>query len=117
MQNELTIYHNPRCSKSRQTLALLEAHGYQPTIVEYLNNPPDASTLRDILHKLGVTPRDIMRSKEAAYQQQQLDEPSLSDEALIQAIADTPILLERPIVVNGEQAAIGRPPANVLEIL
>lgn len=113
----VTIYHNPRCSKSRQTLALLEAQGIEPTIIEYLENPPTAATLKTVLGQLGLSPRELMRKKESAYKENQLDNPDLTDDALIQAMVDHPILIERPIVIANNKAAIGRPPENVLEIL
>ncbi|MDF1747291.1 MAG: arsenate reductase (glutaredoxin) [Alphaproteobacteria bacterium] len=113
----VTIYHNPRCSKSRQTLALLEENGVTPDVVLYLEAPPNAATIKDIVGKLGLsTARDLMRKGEAAYKEQNLKE--VTDEAaLIQAMADTPILIERPIVIKGPKARIGRPPESVLEIL
>lgn len=113
----VTIYHNPRCSKSRQTLALLEERGLQPTVIRYLETPPDVATLRSLLGMLELAPRDVMRRKEAAYRENGLDDPSLDDDALLAAIVANPVLLERPIVVAGGRAAIGRPPENVLEIL
>ena len=113
----VTIYHNPRCSKSRQTLALLEENGVQPTIVEYLKTPPSAADIADILAKLGVEPRDLMRKKEAPYIENNLGDASLSRDSLIQAMVDNPILIERPIVLANGKAAIGRPPESVLEIL
>lgn len=113
----VTIYHNPRCSKSRQTLALLQDRGVEPNIVEYLNTPPDAATLKDLLKKLGLAPRDLMRRKEAAYKENGLGDPALDDDALIAAMVENPILIERPIVVNGAKAALGRPPEQVLDIL
>ncbi len=112
-----TIYHNPRCSKSRQTLTLLEERGIEPEVVLYLETPPDASTLRDLLARLGKSPRELMRKGEAAYKENDLSDPGLSDEALIEAMVRHPKLIERPIVVNGERAALGRPPENVLDIL
>ncbi len=113
----ITIYHNPRCSKSRATLALLRERGIEPRIVEYLKTPPDTATLRHLLDLLGLGPRELMRRKETVYKKLNLDDPELDDEALIRAMAENPILIERPIVVNGERAAIGRPPEKVLEIL
>ena len=113
----VTIYHNPRCSKSRATLALLTERGIDPVVVRYLETPPAADTLRGILAMLGLGPRDIMRRKEAAYRAADLDDPDLDDEQLIAAIVDNPVLLERPIVVSDGRAAIGRPPETVLEIL
>ena len=113
----ITIYHNPRCSKSRQTLALLEERGIEPTIIPYLDNPPSASTLKQILKKLALKPRQILRTGEAVYKSLHLDNDQLSDGELIQAMVDNPILIERPIVVNGDKAALGRPPEQVLDIL
>jgi len=113
----VTLYHNPKCSKSRQTLELLKARGIEPTIVEYLKTPPTAKELKDILKRLGITPREILRSKEDAYAEHHLNDPSLSDDALIGLMVKHPILIERPIVVAGGKAALGRPPENVLDIL
>ena len=113
----ITIYHNPRCSKSRQTLELLSDRGVTPVIVEYLTTPPDAATLNVILDKLGVEPREVMRKKEAPYDELGLSDPDLTREQLIDAMVANPILIERPIVVSGERAAIGRPPENVLTLL
>ncbi len=113
----VVIYHNPRCSKSRATLRLLEQRGIAPTVVEYLNQPPTAEQIRQILDLLGKTPREIMRRKEAEYQANGLDNADLSDDQLIDAITANPKLLERPIVLANGKAAIGRPPENVLDIL
>ena len=113
----VTIYHNPRCSKSRQTLALLRDKGEDPEIIEYLASPPDAATLREILSRLGLSPRDLLRKKEAPYKELDLADESLGDEALIAAMVAHPILIERPIVLAGAKAAIGRPPETVLSIL
>ena len=113
----VTIYHNPRCSKSRQTLALLQEHGIEPTIIEYLKTPPDAETLRRLLDALGMSPRELMRRKEKEYQEQELDDPSLSDDDLIRAMLEHPRLIERPIVVTDKGVAIGRPPENVLQVI
>ena len=114
---EITIYHNPRCGKSRQTLALLETRGIKPTVIEYLKTPPDAATLKALLKRLGLKPRQLLRRTEAAYQDAGLDNPALNDEAVIEAMLEHPILIERPIVVIGDKAALGRPPENVLAIL
>ena len=111
----VTIYHNPRCGKSRQTLALLEARGIAPRVIEYLKTPPDAAALKRLLKLLGMTPRQLMRAKEA--KEAGLDDPKLSDAALIAGMAANPIVIERPIVVNGDRAALGRPPEAVLRIL
>lgn len=115
--SEVTIYHNPRCSKSRQTLALLEERGIKPTIVEYLGAPPDAAALGGILDLLGLAPRDLMRRKEAAYKETGADDPGLDRDALIAIMVANPVLIERPIVLANGKAAVGRPPENVLEIL
>lgn len=113
----ITIYHNPRCSKSRATLNLLRARGAEPQVVEYLDNPPDAATFRTILDKLGLGPRDVIRKGEKLYKELELADETLPDAALVTAMVEHPILIERPIVVNGEKAVIGRPPENVLEII
>ncbi len=110
-----TIYHNPRCSKSRQTLALLGERGIEPEIIEYLETPPTAEELKNILAMLGKGPRDIMRKKEA--REAGLDDPALDDETLIEAMVANPIVIERPIVVNNGKAALGRPPECVADIL
>ncbi len=111
------ILHNPRCSKSRQTLQLLQDRGIEPEIVEYLKTPPSAAEIDELLERLGKEPREIMRVKEAVYRELGLADPALDRAALISAIAENPILLERPIVLTGEKAAIGRPPESVLTIL
>jgi len=113
----VTIYHNPRCSKSRQTLALLQEKGIEPQVVEYLSDTPDAKTLDGFLKKLKMEPRDLMRRKEAPYKELGLDDPKLSRDKLIAAMVANPILIERPIVVNGGKIALGRPPEAVLGIL
>lgn len=113
----VTIYHNPRCSKSRQALALLEERGVAPEIVLYLENPPSADELKNILARLGKRPRDIMRIKEAPYKELGLDDPAKTDADLVAAMVANPILIERPIVVKGKRAALGRPPETVLDIL
>ncbi len=115
--NQITIYHNPRCSKSRQTLALLEEKGIQPTVITYLENPPSANELKTLLKQLNLAPRDLMRKKEQAYKAEGLNDNSLSDEQLIGAMIKHPILIERPIVTDGKQAVLGRPPENVLELI
>lgn len=111
------IYHNPRCSKSREALALLEAQGVELEVVRYLDTPPDSATVRELLKKLGVRPRDLMRAGEPEYRELGLDDASLSDGALVAALVAHPKLIERPVFVNGERAVIGRPPEKVLEIL
>ena len=112
-----TIYHNPRCSKSRQTLALLEERGIGPRVVDYLKTPPSAAELKTILKKLGLRPRDLIRKGEPLYAELGLKERDLDDDALIALMVANPILIERPIVVSGGKAALGRPPESVLEIL
>lgn len=111
----VTIYHNPRCSKSRQTLELIRAKGIEPMIVEYLRETPSAAEIKGLLEKLGKAPCDIIRKGEAVYKELELK--TAGDDALIEAMAANPILIERPIVVNGDKAALGRPPEDVLGIL
>ena len=113
----VTIYHNPRCSKSRQTLALIEEKGVTPEIVLYLENTPTADTLKALVKKLGISARQLLRKGEDAYKEQNLKDDSLSDAQLIDAMAKFPKLIERPIVVKGDQAVLGRPHENVLELL
>ena len=113
----ITIYHNPRCSKSRQTLALLTERGVDPVVIEYLKTPPDAATVGELLRQLGCGARQLLRTSESLYQELALADPTLSDEALIQAMVAHPVLIERPIVVANGRAALGRPPENVLAIL
>ena len=112
-----TMYHNPRCSKSRQTLELLRERDIEPDIVEYLKTPPDFAELERILDLLGLEPRELMRRNEAEYRDNGLDDDSLSREQLIQAMVDHPKLIQRPIVISGGRAALGRPPEHVLDIL
>ncbi len=115
---QVTIYHNPRCSKSRQTLQLLRDRGIDPVVVKYLESPPSTRTITWLLKLLDKQPRELMRVKEAEYKQQDLANPALSKSDLVEAIHDYPKLLERPIVVvDNERAAIGRPPESVLDIL
>jgi len=118
MSDAVTIYHNPRCSKSRETLALLQSNGIEPQVVLYLETPPDAATLRQLLKMLNMSSaRELMRQKEDLYKSLNLADPQLSEEALIQAMVENPKLIERPIVVSHGQARIGRPPEQVLEIV
>ncbi|NER59771.1 arsenate reductase (glutaredoxin) [Pseudomonas sp. MAFF212428] len=114
---DLTLYHNPRCSKSRSALELLEARGLAPTVVRYLETPPDAATLQALLGKLGIGARQLLRSGEDEYKSLELANPALSDAQLIEAMVKHPKLIERPILVAGDKAVIGRPPEQVLEIL
>ena len=113
----VTIYHNPRCSKSRQTLALIADKGIAPKIVDYLQAPPSVAELKRILKKLGLKARDIVRTGEARYAELGLKDKDVGDEELLALMVENPILIERPIVVSGERAAIGRPPEAVLKIL
>ncbi len=112
-----TIDHNPRCSKSRQTLELLRAQGHDPRVIEYLKTPPDRATLERILDLLGLEPRDLMRKNESEYRENNLDDQLLDRDTLIDAMLAHPKLIERPIVMAGGKAALGRPPEQVLEIL
>lgn len=111
------IYHNPRCGKSRQTLQLLKDQGIEPEVIEYLKTPPSAQELDDILQKLDIEPRELMRKKEAEYKAGGLDNAALDRQALIQGMVEHPILIERPIVIANGKAALGRPPEAVLAIL
>jgi arsenate reductase len=114
----VTIYHNPRCSKSRQTLELLKENGIDPDVVEYLKSLPDAAALDAILTMLGKEPREVMRKGEEPYKTLGLADPAKSRRDLIRAMVDNPVLIERPIVVkDGKKAALGRPPEQVLKIL
>ncbi|MDX1379771.1 MAG: arsenate reductase (glutaredoxin) [Xanthomonadales bacterium] len=113
----ITIFHNPRCSKSRATLALLQKNGVEPAVRLYLEEPPDAAELHSILNKLGIPARALLRKGEPEYRDQGLADEALGEEALIAAMVATPKLIERPIVIAGKRAAIGRPPEAVLDIL
>jgi len=113
----IKIYHNPRCSKSRATLKILMEKGIEPTIIKYLKTPPDAKTLDGFLRKLGMEPREFMRRGEAPYKELGLASETKDRAALIAAMVENPILIEHPIVVNGDKVALGRPPENVLAVL
>ncbi|WP_010322803.1 arsenate reductase (glutaredoxin) [Marinobacterium stanieri] len=113
----ITIYHNPRCSKSRETLKLLQEKGIEPNVREYLKDVPSAEELQTVLKALGISARELLRTKEAEYKEAGLNDTSLDDAAIIDAMTHFPKLIERPIVINGDQARIGRPPESVLEIL
>lgn len=118
MTDAVKIYHNPRCSKSRNTLSLLKSNGIDPEVVLYLETPPDAQTIRELLHMLGMhSARELMRQKEDLYKSLNLDDSRLTEAELVQAMVDNPKLIERPIVVANGKARIGRPPEDVLEIL
>jgi len=113
----VAIYHNPRCSKSRQTLQLLQDRGIDLTIIDYQKTPPSADEIKSILKKLGLSARHIIRKGEDAYKQHNLDDKTKTEDDLIKAMITSPKLIERPIVVAGEKATIGRPPESVLDIL
>ena len=113
----VTIYHNPRCSKSRQTLQLIRDKGVEPDIVEYLKAPPSAAEIKKILGLLDMVPRELMRKKEAPYCERGLADESLSDASLLAAMHAYPVLIERPIVVKGKRAVLGRPPENVFDLI
>jgi len=115
--SQVTIYHNPRCSKSRQTLALLMERNIEPEIILYLETAPTTDELTELLSKLGISARELLRKGEDAYKENNLSDTSLNDARLIQAMHDFPKLIERPIVVANDKAALGRPPEQVLEIL
>ncbi len=117
MADTIRIYHNPRCSKSRATMALLSDKDIRPDVVDYLNHPPGKQALEDILEMLGLEPRQLMRTHEAEYKNNHLADESLSRQQLIEAMIKFPVLIERPIVIHNGKAAIGRPPENILEIL
>ena len=113
----VTIWHNPRCSKSRQTMALLEEQGMSPKVVLYLETPPSEEEIGAVLNMLGRSPRELMRPKEAAYGEAGLDNPALTREQLIKAMTLNPSVIERPVVIKDGKAAVGRPPEDVLQIL
>ncbi|HAS1311055.1 MULTISPECIES: arsenate reductase (glutaredoxin) [Enterobacter] len=118
MTDAVKIYHNPRCSKSRDTLSLLKSNGIDPEVVLYLETPPDAQTIRELLNMLGMgSARELMRQKEDLYKSLNLDDSRLTEAELVQAMVDNPKLIERPIVVANGKARIGRPPEDVLDIL
>jgi arsenate reductase len=115
--SKVTIWHNPRCSKSRAALQLLRDNGIEPEIVEYLRTPPDSATITKTLRLLGITPRELMRRSESVYRELGLSDESLDDAALIEAMAENPVLIERPVAISGRRAVIGRPPERVLDLL
>ena len=115
--SKVTIYHNPRCSKSRQTLAILEEQGIKPDVVLYLETPPDARELKLLVDQLGISPRELLRTSETEYKAMKLDNKKMSDADVINAMVKAPILIQRPIVVKGNKAVMGRPPENVLSLL
>jgi len=113
----ITIYHNPRCSKSRQTLALIEAHGITPEQIRYLDSPPTVTELKSLLGKLGISARELLRSGEDEYRTLGLADTSLPEDVLLRAMAEHPRLIQRPVVVRGDRAVLGRPPENVEQLL
>lgn len=115
-KSQVTIYHNPRCSKSREALALLQQHGVEPRIIEYLKTPPTAAELEALLRALGMKPADLVRTGEEVFKAE-FKQRDLSDAEWIEALVEHPILIERPIVVRGAKAVVGRPPEKVLELL
>ena len=117
MADHIKIYHNPNCSKCRQTMELLNDKGIQPDVIEYLNTPPNKAELENILNMLGLEPRQLMRKGESEYKDNNLNDESLSADQLIEAMVKFPRLIERPIVISNGKAAIGRPPTQVLDII
>ena len=117
MTNTVQIYHNPRCSKSRQTLAILEENGISPEIILYLEDTPNAETISSLINKLGFTARELLRKGEDAYKALNLKDSALNDTFLIEKMVEFPKLIERPIVVKGEKAVLGRPPENALKLI
>lgn len=115
--SQFTIYHNPRCSKSRQTLQLLEENGVQPDVVLYLDEVPTAAEIKSLLKKLGISARELLRKGEDAYKEHNLKAAELTEDQLIAAMVKFPKLIERPVVVKGDRAVLGRPPENVLALL
>ena len=113
----VTIWHNPRCSKSRQTLALIEGRGIRPEVVEYLKSPPSREDVALVVQLLGISPLALMRKGETVYKELEIGLRPLGDDELIAAMAANPVLIERPVVIANGRAALGRPPENVLEIL
>ena len=115
--SSVSIYHNPRCSKSRQTLQLLEDNGVSPQVVLYLETPPSEDEIKGLLKKLGISARELLRKGEDAYKENNLKDTNLSDDQLVAAMASHPKLIERPIVVKGAKAVLGRPPENALALV
>lgn len=116
MTDSIQILHNPRCSKSRQTLALIEENGVNPEIILYLENTPSEEDLKAILSKLGISARELLRKGEQDYKDNNLKDPTLSEQDLIEKMIQFPKLIERPIVIKNNQAVLGRPPENVLSL-
>ena len=117
MNTSVRVLHNPRCSKSRKTMEILGDQGVDVEIIDYLKQPPSIEELSDILNLLNMQPRELMRKHEQPYKDLNLENESLSRDALLKAMVETPILIERPIVINGNRAQIGRPPEKILDLL
>jgi len=117
MSDDVRIFHNPKCSKCRLTMDILNDKGVNTCVIEYLKTPPNSDELTEILGLLSIEPRELMRKHEAPYKENNLDNPALTRDQLIQAMIDNPILIERPIIINGKKATIGRPPEKVFDIL
>ena len=113
----VTVYHNPRCSKSRAAMEYLEENGIETEVVKYMDSPPDANDIKELLSMLGMTPREVMRKHEKVFKDAGLDDPTFTDDELIEAMAQCPSLIERPIVVNNGKAVLARPPETVQDIL
>ena len=113
----IVVWHNPKCTKSRQALALLEARGIEPTVIRYLDEPPRATEIERVLRLLGIEPRALMRKGEPPYRELRLDDASKTREELVRAMAEHPILIERPVVIRGSRATIGRPTEKIEELL
>jgi arsenate reductase len=117
MKSEVVIYHNPRCGTSRNTLELLKQAGFEPQVVEYLKTPPTRQALADVIKRMGVPVRDVVRTKEALYKELKLDDPKVTDAQLLDAMVEHPILINRPIVITARGAVLCRPPERVRELL
>mgnify|MGYP001823320938 FL=1 len=113
----VTVYHNPRCSKSRAAMEYLEENGIETEVVKYMDSPPDANDIKELLSMLGMTPRELMRKHEKVFKEAGLDDPTFTDDELIEAMTQCPSLIERPIVVNNGKAVLARPPETVQDIL
>ena len=114
---KLVMYHNPSCSKSRETLEILQQNQQDPEIIEYLDSPPSRQELERIVKLLGISPRELLRTGEPAYQDAKLDDETIADAEILDAICQFPILLQRPIIISGNKAVIGRPPVKVLDLI
>lgn len=113
----VTVYHNPRCSKSRAAMEYLEENGIEAEVIKYMDSPPDANDIKELLSMLGMSPRELMRKHEKVFKDAGLDDPTFTDDELIEAMAQCPSLIERPIIVNNGKAVLARPPETVQDIL